>query len=180
MQQGGVSKATQTLNLSEDIFAGMDFTLRGNGRRIAHKEYFYVVKGRDMGFNAVLGFFSKLSAGTGEQVLSRQTFRLGQVLDLPEFLSYYYAHAGFYLTQALLSKCIPLLMFIWLFVVLDDPEENFRVSEGTTQESGATIVAKLLKTQYSWVIVLFLIAQTAPLFLKFGSKAASCKLLVAL
>ena len=29
MQQGGVSKATKTINLSEDIFAGMDFTLRG-------------------------------------------------------------------------------------------------------------------------------------------------------
>lgn len=56
MQQGGVSKATKTVNLSEDIFAGesrdaltltltvpvmtstprpgMDFTLRGNGRTI--------------------------------------------------------------------------------------------------------------------------------------------------
>jgi hypothetical protein len=31
MQQGGVSKATKTLNLSEDIFAGMDFVLRGGG-----------------------------------------------------------------------------------------------------------------------------------------------------
>ena len=30
MQQGGVSKATKTINLSEDIFAGMDFTLRGS------------------------------------------------------------------------------------------------------------------------------------------------------
>eukprot|EP00438_Fugacium_kawagutii_P005124 Skav215187 [mRNA] locus=scaffold3330:62429:82690:- [translate_table: standard] len=44
MQQGGVSKATKTVNLSEDIFAG---------------------QGRDLGFNTVLGFFSKLSSGTG-------------------------------------------------------------------------------------------------------------------
>ena len=35
MQQGGVSKATKTLNLSEDIFAGMDFVLRGGGPRAA-------------------------------------------------------------------------------------------------------------------------------------------------
>ena len=105
MQQGGVSKATKTINLSEDIFAGMDFTLRGwgccriplgvpeqvlgacvsmgfrwfsmvsarylggfevfsggsvrQGRTIKHCEYFHVAKGRDLGFNTVLGFFSK-------------------------------------------------------------------------------------------------------------------------
>merc|ERR1719433_964688 len=29
MQQGGVSKATRGLNLSEDVFAGLDLTLRG-------------------------------------------------------------------------------------------------------------------------------------------------------
>merc|ERR1719269_174467 len=45
MQQGGVSKATKTINLSEDIFAGMDFTLRGAGRNIKHAEYFHVSKG---------------------------------------------------------------------------------------------------------------------------------------
>merc|ERR1719277_2268521 len=90
MQQGGVSKATKTLNLSEDIFAGMDFTLRGNGRTIHHQEYFHLAKGRDLGFNTVLGFFSKLASGTGEQVITRQAFRLGQVLPLPEALTFYY------------------------------------------------------------------------------------------
>merc|ERR1719491_1528351 len=94
MQQGGVSKATKTVNLSEDIFAGMDFTLRGNSRTIVHREYFHVSKGRDMGFVAVLGFFSKLSSGAGEVVLTRQSFRLGQLLPLPEFLTFYYAHVG--------------------------------------------------------------------------------------
>ena len=63
MQQGGVSKATKTVNLSEDIFAGartkglscrrpspvatsagMDFTLRGEGRSIKHSEYFHLAK----------------------------------------------------------------------------------------------------------------------------------------
>merc|ERR1711966_435938 len=69
MQQGGVSKAVKTLNLSEDIFAGMDFTLRGNNRQIVHREYFLVSKGRDMGFLTVLGFFSKIASGSGEVVL---------------------------------------------------------------------------------------------------------------
>lgn len=52
MQQGGVSKATKMLNLSEDIFAGMDFTLRGPPRSIVHREYLHVGKGRDLGFNS--------------------------------------------------------------------------------------------------------------------------------
>merc|ERR1740127_287994 len=86
MQQGGVSKATKTLNLSEDIFAGMDFTLRGAGRKIRHCEYFHLSKGRDLGFNTVLGFFSKIASGSGEQILTRQMFRLGQVLHLPDSL----------------------------------------------------------------------------------------------
>lgn len=36
--QGGLSKATKGLNLSEDVFAGMDATLRG--LNIVHREYF--------------------------------------------------------------------------------------------------------------------------------------------
>ncbi|CAK9062896.1 unnamed protein product [Durusdinium trenchii] len=110
MQQGGVSKATKTINLSEDIFAGMDFTLRGQGRSIKHCEYFHVAKGRDLGFNTVLGFFSKLSSGAGEQILTRQMFRLGQLLHLPEALTFYYAHVGFYVTQGLVSASMPILV----------------------------------------------------------------------
>jgi hypothetical protein len=40
MAQGGLSKATKGLNLSEDIFAGMDVQLRGHN--IIHREYFQV------------------------------------------------------------------------------------------------------------------------------------------
>eukprot|EP00435_Cladocopium_sp_Y103_P061950 s1579_g23.t1 len=167
MQQGGVSKATKMLNLSEDIFAGKDFTLRGGPREIKHREYLHVGKGRDLGFNSVLFFFAKLSQGTGEQLLTRQMKRLGDELDLPEFLTFYYAHAGYYLTQFLLSKCIPLLVFTWLLLVLDDPEQNFpAIDEQQGGMSGATIMAKMLITQFAWLMPFFLLAQTAPLFLQ--------------
>ena len=36
-------------------------------------------KGRDLGFNTVLGFFSKLSSGAGEQILTRPLGREGHV-----------------------------------------------------------------------------------------------------
>merc|ERR1740127_314286 len=123
MQQGGVSKATKTLNLSEDIFAGMDFTLRGEERLIHHCEYFHLAKGRDLGFNTVLGFFSKLSSGAGEQILTRQMFRLGQVFQLPEMLTFHYAHVGYYLNQFFMSWSLPLVMMVWLLVVLHDCDD---------------------------------------------------------
>eukprot|EP00966_Prymnesium_polylepis_P105020 2432640-Prymnesium_polylepis.2 len=40
MAQGGISKATKGLNLSEDVFAGMDAQLRG--RTVVHRGYFQV------------------------------------------------------------------------------------------------------------------------------------------
>eukprot|EP00913_Durusdinium_trenchii_P007572 g7115.t1 len=165
MQQGGVSKATKTINLSEDIFAGMDFTLRGQGRSIKHCEYFHVAKGRDLGFNTVLGFFSKLSSGAGEQILTRQMFRLGQLLHLPEALTFYYAHVGFYVTQGLVSASMPILVFAWAVVLAADCEDSFRSFENYCSSiPAAEAMARLLSIWYSWVIFLFLIATSMPLF----------------
>jgi len=169
IQQGGVSKATKTVNLSEDIFAGLDFTLRGNGRTIQHSEYFHVSKGRDLGFGTVLLFFSKLSAGTGEQMLTRQMARLSEHMGLPEALTLYYAHGGFYLTQFLLSKGIPVLVFVWLFVILDDAEYNFDAFGMSTLAMNASVsstIARLLISQFGWIMILFLVAGMAPLLLE--------------
>mmetsp|Transcript_61921 Transcript_61921/g.164550 ORF Transcript_61921/g.164550 Transcript_61921/m.164550 type:complete len:2073 (-) Transcript_61921:147-6365(-) len=154
MQQGGVSKATKTVNLSEDIFAGMDFTLRGGGH-IQHTEYFHLVKGRDLGFNAVLGFFSKISSGTGEQILTRQMFRLGQVMGLPEFLMFYYAHAGYYLAQHFMSVGLPMIVYIWLLVLLESGDDD--VSDQPQ------VLAELLSSMFSKIILIFIAAQTLPL-----------------
>jgi len=166
MQQGGVSKATKTINLSEDIFAGMDFTLRGQGREIHHREYFHLAKGRDLGFNTVLGFFSKLSSGTGEQILTRQVFRLGQTLHLPEALTFYYAHAGYYLTQAFISMSMPLLVFIWLLVLLSSCESTFQDFQHCLpgRKSAADVMATALSACFSWLVLLFLLAASMPLF----------------
>ena len=71
------------------------------------------------------------------------------------------------MTQFFLSKSIPLLVFIWLVVVLDDPEQNFPAmdpdSKGT---SGATVIATMLITQFSKLLLLFIVATLAPLFMQ--------------
>eukprot|EP00438_Fugacium_kawagutii_P009179 Skav206220 [mRNA] locus=scaffold1844:572445:582581:- [translate_table: standard] len=160
-RQGKFASSSPLAQPLQDIFAGMDFTLRGNGRNIVHRE--------DLGFNTILIFFAKLSAGTGEQLLTRQVLRLGHELDLPEFLTFYYAHGGFYVTQFLLSKSIPLLVFIWLVAVFDDAEQNFGAltpDQDADKKSGAAVMATFLATQFSRLLLLFIAAQMAPLFMQ--------------
>eukprot|EP00913_Durusdinium_trenchii_P035902 g33594.t1 len=133
MQQGGVSKATKTVNLSEDIFAGalnkdiprtlnmfpksfatrMDFTLRGNGRTIKHSEYFHLAKAR---------------------------------CELQLFVSW----------------SMPLLVFVWLLVLLADEVrdgifEAFLNLE-QVQMTSAEVMAKTVGVWFSWLLLLFLIA----------------------
>jgi len=163
MQQGGVSKATKTLNLSEDIFAGMDFTLRGEGRTIRHCEYFHLAKGRDLGFNSVLGFFCKLSSGAGEQIITRQMFRLGQLFHLPEALTFYYAHVGYYATQIFVSYSMPLMVFTWLIVLSSDCEGAYRAFENCPEQPAAHTMANLLGTWFSWLMTMFLLITSFPL-----------------
>ena len=70
--RGGVSKAQKGLHLNEDIYAGMNVVLRGG--RIKHCEYMQCGKGRDLGFGSILNFTTKIGAGMGEQMLSREYF----------------------------------------------------------------------------------------------------------
>lgn len=92
--RGGISKASQIINISEDIFAGFNSTLRqGN---ITHHEYIQVGKGRDVGLNQIAMFEGKVAGGNGEQTLSRDVYRLGQLFDFFRMLSFYVTSVGFY------------------------------------------------------------------------------------
>jgi callose synthase len=93
--RGGISKASRVINISEDIFAGFNTTLRqGN---VTHHEYIQVGKGRDVGLNQIALFEGKVAGGNGEQVLSRDVYRLGQLLDFFRMMSFFFTTVGFYL-----------------------------------------------------------------------------------
>jgi hypothetical protein len=47
ISQGGISKATKKLNVSEDVFAGMDATLRG------HAIKYYIIPYHAMSYHAI-------------------------------------------------------------------------------------------------------------------------------
>nr|XP_016453232.1 PREDICTED: callose synthase 10-like [Nicotiana tabacum] len=92
--RGGISKASRVINISEDIYAGFNSTLRqGN---ITHHEYIQVGKGRDVGLNQIALFEGKVAGGNGEQVLSRDVYRLGQLFDFFRMLSFFFTTVGYY------------------------------------------------------------------------------------
>ncbi|CAI5488703.1 unnamed protein product, partial [Closterium sp. Naga37s-1] len=107
--RGGMSKASKTINISEDIFAGFNTTLRqGN---VTHHEYIQVGKGRDVGLNQIALFEAKVASGNGEQVLSRDICRLGQLFDFYRLLSFYFTSVGFFLCTTLTSFCAFLFLY---------------------------------------------------------------------
>lgn len=107
--RGGISKASAGINLSEDIFAGFNSTLRrGN---ITHHEYIQVGKGRDVGLNQISLFEAKVACGNGEQILSRDLYRLGHRFDFFRMLSCYYTTVGFFIS----SMIIVLVLYAFLY-----------------------------------------------------------------
>lgn len=55
-----------------------------------------VGKGRDVGLNQIALFEGKVAGGNGEQVLSRDVYRLGQLFDFFRMMSFYITTVGFY------------------------------------------------------------------------------------
>lgn len=109
MQRGGVSKASKGINLSEDIFAGFNNTLRGGN--VEFKEYIQVGKGRDVGLQQIFKFEAKLAQGAAEQSLSRDIARIGSSLDFARLLSFYHGGLGFYIANTLTIWA--LYLFVW-------------------------------------------------------------------
>ncbi|CAJ2664315.1 unnamed protein product [Trifolium pratense] len=107
--RGGISKASRVINISEDIFAGFNCTLRGGN--ITHHEYIQVGKGRDVGLNQISMFEAKVASGNGEQVLSRDVYRLGHRLDFFRMLSFFYTTVGFFFNTMMVVLTV--YAFLW-------------------------------------------------------------------
>lgn len=124
LTRGGVSKASKIINLSEDIFAGFNSTLReGN---VTHHEYIQVGKGRDVGLNQISMFEAKIANGNGEQTLSRDIYRLGHRFDFFRMLSCYFTTIGFYFSTLLSVLTVYVFLYGRLYLVLSGIEERLR------------------------------------------------------
>ena len=129
--RGGVSKASLGINLNEDIYAAYNTILRGG--EIGFVEYVQAGKGRDLGFDAITGFETKLSCGAAEQMLSRDLSRIGHSMDIFRLFSFYYAGVGFYLTYFFLVNSVYLFLLWQAVYVVSEPFAE-TPSPGDTQE----------------------------------------------
>ncbi|KAH1237314.1 Callose synthase 5 [Glycine max] len=119
--RGGISKASCGINLSEDIFAGFNSTLRrGN---VTHHEYIQVGKGRDVGLNQISLFEAKVACGNGEQILSRDIYRLGHRFDFFRMLSFYFTTVGFYISSMLVAITVYAFLYGRFYLSLSGLEE---------------------------------------------------------
>uniref|UniRef100_A0A0E0DVR1 Glycosyl transferase 48 domain-containing protein n=1 Tax=Oryza meridionalis TaxID=40149 RepID=A0A0E0DVR1_9ORYZ len=89
--RGGISKASCGINLSEDIFAGFNSTLRrGN---VTHHEYIQVGKSKE------------------KLIISRDIYRLGHRFDFFRMLSCYFTTVGFYIS----SMMVVIIVYVFLY-----------------------------------------------------------------
>jgi hypothetical protein len=67
---------------------------------------FQVGKGRDVGLNQIALFEGKVAGGNGEQVLSRDVYRLGQLFDFFRMLTFFFTTVGFYVCTMVLPSSL--------------------------------------------------------------------------
>ena len=137
MTRGGISKASRVINISEDIFAGFNCTLRGGN--ITHHEYIQVGKGRDVGLNQVSMFEAKVASGNGEQILSRDVYRLGHRLDFFRMLSFFYTTVGFFFNTMMVIMTV--YAFLWgrLYMALSGVEASALADTNTNAALGTIL-----------------------------------------
>lgn len=137
LTRGGVSKASRLINLSEDIFAGFNCTLRSG--TVTHHEYIQVGKGRDVGLNQIAMFEAKVASGNGEQLLSRDVYRLGHRLDFFRMLSVFYTTVGFYFNTMMVVLSV--YTFLWgrLYLALSGVEDHAVKSSSNNAALGAIV-----------------------------------------
>ncbi|KAH7440681.1 hypothetical protein KP509_03G005500 [Ceratopteris richardii] len=148
--RGGISKASQIINISEDIYAGFNSTLRqGN---ITHHEYVQVGKGRDVGLNQIAMFEGKVAAGNGEQVLSRDVYRLGQLFDFFRMLSFYVTSVGFYVCTMMTVLTVYAFLYGKAYLALSGIGAQL---ESRAQITSNAALQSALETQFLFQIGIF-------------------------
>ncbi|KAB8424723.1 hypothetical protein FH972_024983 [Carpinus fangiana] len=139
--RGGISKASKGINLSEDIFAGFNSTLREG--LITHHEYIQVGKGREVGMNQISLFEAKVASGNGEQTLSRDVYRLGRRFDFYRMLSFYFTTVGFYFNSMMTMLIVFVFLYGRFYMVMSGVEreilKNPSIQQSTALEKALAI-----------------------------------------
>lgn len=111
---------------------------------MTHHEYIQVGKGRDVGMNQISMFEAKVSSGNGEQVLSRDVYRLGHRLDFFRMLSFYFTSVGSYFNTMMVV--ITIYAFLWgrLYLALSGVEKSAMDNSSNNKALGTIINQQFL------------------------------------
>ncbi|PPD88092.1 hypothetical protein GOBAR_DD14993 [Gossypium barbadense] len=119
---------------------------------ITHHEYIQVGKGRDVGLNQIALFEGKVAGGNGEQVLSRDVYRLGQLFDFFRMMSFYFTTVGFYFCTMLTVLTIYIFLYGRAYLALsgvgETMQERARIMDNAALEAA-------LNTQFLFQIGIF-------------------------
>ncbi|PIN05529.1 1,3-beta-glucan synthase [Handroanthus impetiginosus] len=172
--RGGISKASRGINLSEDIFAGFNSTLRrGN---ITHHEYIQVGKGRDVGLNQISLFEAKVACGNGEQTLSRDIYRLGHRFDFFRMLSSYYTTTGFYVSSMLVVLTVYAYLYGRLYLTLSGLEKTIeRFARARGNDALTAVMASQSIVQLGFLMALPMVMEIG---LERGFRTASGDIII--
>ncbi|XWS53985.1 hypothetical protein CRYUN_Cryun10bG0048600 [Craigia yunnanensis] len=146
MTRGGLSKASKVINISEDIFAGFNCTLRGGN--VTHHEYIQVGKGRDLGLNQISMFEAKIACGSGEQVLSRDVYRLGQRLDFFRMLSFFHTTIGYFFNTTVIILTVYAFLWCQLYLALSGVENSVLGNKNKSKKALSAVLNQELVIQF--------------------------------
>nr|KJB77266.1 hypothetical protein B456_012G128700 [Gossypium raimondii] len=155
----GISKVSRVVNISEDIFTGFNCTLRGGN--VSHHEYIQVGKGRDVGLNQISMFETKVASENGEEVLSRDVYRLGHRLDFFRMLSFFYTTVGFFFNT--LMVILTVYAFLWgrLYLALSGVEIAALASNNNNNKALSAILNQQFIIQLGIFIALPMIVENS-------------------
>ncbi|GMJ00719.1 glucan synthase-like 7, callose synthase 7, Arabidopsis thaliana glucan synthase-like 7 [Hibiscus trionum] len=166
--RGGISKASKTINLSEDIFAGFNSTLRLGS--VTHHDYMQVGKGRDVGMNQISLFEAKVANGNGEQTLSRDVHRLGCQFDFFRMLSFYCTTVGFYFNSMVVVLVVYVFLYGRLYMVMTGLERD--ILEDPQIKHNNALEAALLTQSFIQMGMLLVLPMLMEIGLEKGFRAA--------
>ncbi|KAL4312186.1 hypothetical protein GQ457_01G032480 [Hibiscus cannabinus] len=146
MTRGGLSKASKVINISEDIFAGFNCTLQGGS--VTHHEYIQVGKGRDLGLNQISTFETKIACGSGEQILSRDAYRLGQRLDFFRMLSFFHTTIGYFFNTTMVILSVYVFLWGQLYLALGGVENSVLENVNNSKKALSAVINQELIIQF--------------------------------
>lgn len=116
LNRGGPSKASPSINLSEDVFAGFNVFLRGEETH--HVDTLEWHKGRETVFTTASMFLTKISAGSVGMLRTRDMMDMNAGLPILDRLSLLNGTAGHFLSQLFLSLSLRLYATVFFLFAI--------------------------------------------------------------